>query len=512
MKRPDRLILVLGDQLSPGISSLRDAEPGRDVVLICEAMEECAYAPHHKKKIAFVLAAMRHFADELRAGGWRVDYVHLDADGNTGSITGDLARAVERWRPRRIVVTEPGEWRLRDALERWEAPGGVPLAIREDDRFLCSHAAFRDWAEGRKSLRMEHFYRMMRRRTGLLMDGDAPCGGHWNFDAENRKPATGDLAFPARRAVEPDATTRAVLDLVAERFADNFGRLEPFGFAVTRADAERALADFVRDALPRFGDYQDAMLAGEPALYHSVLSGYLNIGLLDPLAVCRAVEAAYRDGHAPLNAVEGFVRQVLGWREFVRGLYWREMPEYAGRNALGAERPLPWFYWTGETEMACLSAAIAQTRDEAYAHHIQRLMLTGTFAMLAGVDPRAVHEWYLGVYFDAFEWVELPNVLGMSQFADGGLLASKPYAASGAYVNRMSDYCGTCRYDVGQRTGPDACPFNALYWDFLVRNRNKLKANHRLGPVYRNWDRMDAGKRRALRKRARDLLGNLEAL
>ncbi|NNF77961.1 MAG: cryptochrome/photolyase family protein, partial [Rhizobiales bacterium] len=258
-----------------------------------------------------------------------------------------------------------------------------------------------------------------------------------------------------------------------------------------------------------FGDYQDAMVAGEPFVYHSVLSLYMNVGLLDPLTLCKRVDAEYRAGRVPINSAEGFIRQIIGWREYVRGIYWHTMPDYVKENAFAASRSLPAFYWTGQTEMKCLSEAITQTKTEAYAHHIQRLMITGNFAMLAGVDPHEVHEWYLAVYADAFEWVELPNTLGMSQFADGGLLASKPYAAGGNYVNKMSDYCRSCRYDVKQKTGPDACPFNALYWDFLARNRTMLNNNPRLGPVYRTWDRMASDKREDYLKSAARFLADL---
>ncbi len=509
---PRRLILILGDQLSPTVSSLRGADPKTDTVLMCEVSEECTYAPHHKKKIAFVLSAMRHFAYELREEGWSVDYVTLTERENTGSILGELDRALARWSPRQVVVTEPGEWRLFSALDAWAAPSDCAFDMREDHRFLCSHARFRDWRRGRMSLRMEHFYRMMRRETGILMEDDQPAGGRWNFDAENRKPPGRGLTIPGRRSVAPDRITSEVLDLVEDRFPDAFGDLRPFDFAVTRVDAQRALAEFIEDILPDFGDYQDAMLAGEPYLYHSVLSGYINVGLLDPREICGAAEAAYESGAAPINSVEGFIRQILGWREYVRGIYWLEMPDYAETNFLEADRPLPAFYWTGETGMHCLREAIGQTKAKAYAHHIQRLMVTGTFAMLAGVAPKEIHEWYLGVYFDAFEWVELPNVIGMSQFADGGLLASKPYAASGAYINRMSDYCRDCRYDVREKTGANACPFNALYWHFLHRNRSKLERNARLGPVYRTWDRMDHDRRKALLERASNHLARLQGL
>jgi len=374
-------------------------------------------------------------------------------------------------------------------LEHCRAQLAVPMDILGDDRFLCTPAEFKQWATGRKQLRMEYFYRDMRRRSGLLMDGDQPAGGKWNFDAENRKPAAASLFMPRPLAVAPDAVTQEVLTLVAARFDTHFGELAPFWFAVTRADAEAAFAAFVDSALPRFGDYQDAMLSGEPFLYHAVIAQYLNCGLLDPLRVCRQVEAAWRAGAVPLNAAEGFIRQIIGWREYVRGIYWLKMPGYEHSNHFQHSRPLPDFYWTAETDMACVKAVVMQTREQAYAHHIQRLMVTGNFALLAGIDPHALHEWYLSVYADAYEWVELPNTVGMSQFADGGLLASKPYAASGAYINRMSNYCGSCHYDVKQRTGPQACPFNALYWDFIARNRERLMRNPRMAQMVRTFDK-----------------------
>lgn len=462
---------------------------------MAEVVEEATYVRHHKKKIAFLFSAMRHFAERLRAEGWRVDYRKLDDAGNSGSLAGEAARAVEQYGPEALMVTEPGEWRLRAAMESWPQRLGVPVEILPDTRFIASHDDFAAWAEGRKQLRMEFFYREMRRKTGLLMEGDQPCGGKWNFDAENRKPAKSDLFMPQPAGFEPDDITQEVLRLVAARFGDHFGDLEPFWFGVTAGQAEEALEAFIEQALPKFGDFQDAMLSDQRFLYHSILSLYINAGLLDPLAVCRRVETEYHAGRAPLNAVEGFIRQIIGWREFIRGIYWLKMPDYVGENFFNAKRALPDFYWTAETDMACLRAAITQTKEEAYAHHIQRLMVTGNFAMLAGVDPKEVHEWYLMVYADAYEWVELPNTLGMSQFADGGLLGSKPYAASGNYINKMSDYCRSCRYKVQQKTGEEACPFNPLYWHFLVRNEDKLRGNPRLGQVYRTWDRMSDEKR-----------------
>lgn len=503
------LVLVLGDQLSPDLPSLRQTRPEAADILMVEALSETDYVWHHRKKMALIFSAMRHFSRALENDGRRVIHHRLDQERPCADFADAIERALATRPYDRLIITEPGEWRLRREFETWQDRFGLPVVILEDDRFLCSHTRFDAWAEGRKQLRMEYFYREMRRETGLLMEGDKPAGGKWNYDAENRKPAVDDLFIPRPHSVEPDAITREVLDMVATRFPDGFGDLEPFRFAVTAEEAEAALDHFIAAALAEFGPYQDAMLRGESFLWHSVLSAYINIGLLDPLAVCQRVEAAWQAGNVPLNSAEGFIRQIIGWREYVRGIYWREGPDYVHRNALGAKRPLPDFYWSGETDMACLSAAIGQTRREAYAHHIQRLMVTGTFALIAGVDPHALHEWYLAVYIDAFEWVEAPNVIGMSQFADGGLLGSKPYAASGAYIDRMSDYCSTCRYKVKDKTGPDSCPFNSLYWDFLDRNDETLRGNPRLGPVYRNWDRMDEAKRQAYRDRARDVLDAL---
>ncbi len=460
-----------------------------------EAQEEATYVRHHKKKIAFLFSAMRHFAEELRGGGWRVDYIKMNDSENTGSFTSEVERAATRIHPEKIIVTEPGEWRVHKEMQTWQKLLGCPVKILADDRFIATHEQFRSWADGRKQLRMEYFYRDMRRKTGLLMDGDKPEGGKWNYDSENRKPAKADLFMPIPMRVAPDAITRDVLELVSSRFDNHFGELTPFWFGVTRAHAETALEQFIDNALTQFGDYQDAMLEGEKFLYHSILSQYINAGFLDPLHVCRRVEAAYRDGKAPLNAAEGYIRQIIGWREYVRGIYWLKMPDYVDLNFFGCTRDLPDFYWTAETDMACMRAAISQTKEEAYAHHIQRLMVTGNFALLSGIDPKQVHEWYLAVYADAYEWVELPNTLGMSQFGDGGILGSKPYAASGNYIHKMSDHCKSCTYDVKQKTGDGACPFNPLYWDFLHRNRDKLENNPRMGQMYRTWDRMSDDKK-----------------
>lgn len=503
------LRFVLGDQLSPGIAALRDADRDLDVVLLAEVAAETTYVRHHPQKIVFFLSAMRHFAAELRSQGFHVDYVRLDDPGNSGSLCGELARAVRRHGAAGVVVTEAGEWRLAEDMQGWSAAAGVPVEIRDDDRFLSSRAAFAEWAKPRRGLRMEQFYRMMRVRTGILMDGDEPVGGRWNLDAENRRRLPAGVEPPPVPAIAPDATTRAVTELVARRFADHFGDIDGFGYAVTRADAEALWERFVVERLPRFGDYQDAMARGRPFLFHAVISPYLNVGLLDARVMLARVVRAWRDGAVPLNAAEGFVRQVLGWREYVRGLYWLAMPGLAAGNALAADRPLPAFFWSGDTDMACLAECIGDTRRHAYAHHIQRLMVIGNFALLIGADPDAVNRWYLEVYADAVEWVQLPNTHGMVLYADGGLLGSKPYAASGSYINRMSDYCSGCRFRPDRATGPQACPFNALYWHFLIRNAGRLRGNPRLAMPYRTLDRFGPERQQALVDQAEGFLAHL---
>jgi deoxyribodipyrimidine photolyase-related protein len=492
------LRLVLGDQLSLGLSSLADATPA-DLILMAEVREEATYVRHHKQKIALTFAAMRSFAAGLEGRGLRVRYVRIDDPASSGAIAGELERALAEAGPfGQVIVTECGEWRLQSALQAFAARCAVPVEIRDDSRFLCSHAGFEAWARDRKELRMEWFYREMRRRTGLLMDGDQPADGRWNFDAENRRRLPPGLRAPRRKRFEPDAVAREAIADVERLFPDHFGTLDAFGWPTTAAQAQLALDHFLRDALPLFGDWQDAMATGEPFLWHSLVSTAINLGLLDPLEVCRRAEAEWRAGRAPLNAVEGFVRQILGWREFVRGVYWLKMPEYGRRNALEADRALPSLFWSGETDMVCVRETVIAARDHAYAHHIQRLMVTGNLMMLLGVHPDAVDDWYMTVFADAYEWVEMPNTRGMATFADGGIVGSKPYAASGAYIKRMSDHCGGCRYDPAARTVEGACPFNALYWDFLIANEPRLGGNARMAMPYRNLARFSDAERAAI--------------
>ena len=510
MSKTATLRVVLGDQLTPGLSALEGLDPKRDRVLMMEVLAECTYVPHHPQKIILILSAMRHFARALEARGVKVDYIRLDDPANTQSFAGEVARAVARHRPERIIATHPGEWRVLQDMEAWEKALGLPVEIRPDHRFICDLPRFRAWAKGRKQYRMEFFYREMRRATGLLMEGDEPAGGAWNYDAENRASLPAGVTPPAAPRFAPDEITRDVMALVRASFGTHFGAAESFAWPVTAHDAEAALAAFIRDRLPRFGDYQDAMAAGQPFLFHSLISTSLNIGLLDPREICIAAEQAWRDGKAPLNAVEGFIRQIIGWREYVRGLYWLLMPGYAEGNALSAKRPLPAFYWGAETSMRCMSQAVGQTRDHAYAHHIQRLMITGNFALIAGLDPAEVNRWYLAVYADAFDWVELPNTQGMALYADGGVMASKPYAASAAYINRMGDYCRGCAHDAKDAVGPRACPFNFLYWDFIARHAEDFARNPRMAMPVMGLRKLKPEKLAAMRAKARAFLDGPE--
>ena len=505
-----KLRLILGDQLSLSTSSLSDVSKS-DLILMCEVRQEATYVKHHKKKIAFVFSAMRHFASDLRQQGFNVRYVAYDDPNNNGSLMGEVRTALSLHPCDEVIVTKPGEHRLLSEFHAWGDDLPVPVLMREDDRFLCSIDDFAQWADGRKQLRMEYFYREMRRKYSVLMDADGPIGGQWNYDAENRKPPANGMDVPETYKAEPDEITQDVMSLVERHFPDHFGDLVPFHFAVTRDQALAALDEFIARRLHLFGDFQDAMIQGEPWMYHSHIALYLNCGLLDALECIERAEAAYRRGAAPLNAVEGFIRQILGWREYVRGIYWLKMPEYKAANFLNADSSLPEFYWSGDTQMNCMRQCITETKQNAYAHHIQRLMVLGNFALLAGLHPDEVNEWYLLVYADAYEWVELPNVSGMILFADGGLLASKPYAASGSYINKMSNYCGSCKYKPTVKNGPTACPFNYLYWDFLARNDGKLRSNPRIGFMYKSLDRMSDEKRQAIQDDSRRFFNAMQA-
>ena len=498
------LVIILGDQLAADSPALENVDPAQDAVWMAEVAEESTHVPSHKVRIVYFLSAMRHFAADLRARKFRVEYRYLNDTANTGTLASELAASIKKLKPQRLIMTEPGEYRVEQAITSIAARTKLPLDVLTDTHFYCSREEFSTWAKARNQLRMEFFYREMRRKSGILMEGSEPEGGKWNYDTENRKsfgkqgppPATGPQAFP------PDKTTNEVIDLVEATFPSHAGSLKHFDLPVTAAAAEAALKDFVDHRLAEFGDYQDAMWTNQPFLYHSRISAALNLKILDPRRVLMAVEDAYHRGKAPLAATEGFIRQILGWREYVRGIYWTYMPGYLERNALKASEKLPDFYWTGETDLECLRQSVGQTLEYGYAHHIQRLMVTGLYSLLFGVDPVEIHKWYLAIYWDAIEWVELPNVLGMSQFGDGGIMASKPYAASGKYISRMSNYCQNCRYKPDESLGPDACPFTTLYWDFLMKHEAMLAKNPRMVMQVRNLTRMTAEKKKAIHKQA----------
>lgn len=508
------LILVLGDQLDPGSPALSSFDPAQDRVLMIEAAGEAKAVWSHKARIALFLSAMRHFADDVAGRGWPIDYVALDDAGEPG-MGERLLAALERHRPQQLKVVEPGELRMQQLIEDACRSAGVTLQWVDDTHFLCSRQAFADWARGKKELRMEFFYRVIRKQYRVLMAGDQPEGGAWNFDAANRSAypkRSGPGLIPPPAAFEPDAITRDVLALVARHFPDHPGSLAHFAWPVTRAQALQALEVFIATRLIHFGTWQDAMWTDTPTGWHSLLSVALNLHLLDPREVVAAAERAYREGQVPLEGAEGFIRQVLGWREFIRGVYWLDMPGMKTANHYGHERDLPAWFWTGDTQMACVRDSLKQTLELGYAHHIQRLMVTGNFATLAELSPQQVCDWYLAIYVDAIEWVELPNTAGMALHACGARFTSKPYVSSGAYIQRQSNYCSGCRYDPARRSGDGACPFTTLYWHFLDRHESTLAANPRTALMAKNLQKLSAEERAAIRASAADMLTRLETL
>jgi deoxyribodipyrimidine photolyase-related protein len=502
------LVLVLGDQLDESAPLLASLDPRCDLVWMAEVMEESTHVWCSKQRAVLFLSAMRHFAQTLQGKGLAVSYRQIDDPGNRQSIASELAQAIRIHKPDQVAMTAPGDWRVLALIRSTCQSLGVPLQIHEDSHFFSTVADFRAHAKGRKQLRLEYWYRECRQRHGVLMDGDAPAGGKWNFDHENRAafPKSGPPERPPPLRFAPDEVTCRVIEWANSALASHPGNVAPsaqgFGWAVTRQEALALLSDFIAHRLPQFGLYQDAMWTDEPWLFHSHIASALNLKLLSAREVVSAVEQAWRGGNVPIESAEGFIRQVLGWREYVRGIYWTQMPDYAESNALAAEHPLPSFFWTGETEMNCLSQAISQTLETGYAHHIQRLMVTGLYTLMFGVNPRQVHAWYLSVYVDAVEWVELPNVMGMSQYADGGLMASKPYVATGKYISRMSNYCSSCRFKPDESVGERACPFTTLYWDFLLRHQAVLRGNQRMVMQLKNLDRLSEERRAEIQAQA----------
>lgn len=515
------LIFILGDQLTFDISSLQGFDNRKDIVLMAEVSQEASYVPHHKLKIAFIFSAMRHFAQELEQKNCKVEYYKLSGqlqqNPNSSqninlpfaSFFEALQHAVKKFNPEKIIVAQASEYRVLEDIKTWQNKLAINVEVTEDNRFLSSKTEFANYAKGKKSLLMEFFYRQMRKKTGLLMRAGAPIGGKWNFDSENREPIPAEIIPPKGLKFKPDSITKDVIKLVETHFPNNFGSLENFEYAVTKADAELGFEDFINNRLKYFGKYQDATRNDIDFGYHSVIALYLNVGLLNPYICCKKVEQAYFDGVCDINSAEGFIRQIIGWREFIRGVYWQFMPEYKAKNYFNAQNKLPWFYWEGaKCPMNCIRQVVKQTEQNAYSHHIQRLMVTGNFAMLAGINPDEINNWYMAVYADAFEWVELPNTHGMAIYADGGVVGSKPYAASGKYINRMSNFCKSCKYNVNKTTGEGACPFNFLYWNFMINNRQKLEGNMRLKFTYQNLKRKSEAEILEIKSNAENFLKN----
>ena len=506
------LRLVLGDQLNPEHSWFQTVDP-QVVYVLMEVRQETDYVLHHAQKILAIFAAMRDFSRHLGAAGHQVRYLALDDPSNKQTIPENLAALAQQCGAQRLEWQSPDEWRLDDQLRAWAAQQPMATAAVGSEHFLTDRHEMAALFAGRKQWLMEHFYRSMRRSLGLLLDAQGkPEGGQWNFDHDNRKPWSGTPSEPVD--ARPVHDHRALWDLLQRCGVKSFGdpQADHIRWPLNRTEALACLESFIHTTLPHFGDFEDAMSSKGQRLFHSLLSFALNVKMIHPLEVVRRAEAAYRSGQAPLAAVEGFIRQIAGWREYVRGIYWAHMPGYDAHNALGHQQPLPQWFWSGDTRMRCMQHAIGQSLQTAHAHHIQRLMVIGNFALLAGLDPHALHRWYLGVYIDAFEWVELPNTLGMSQWADGGLIATKPYVSSGAYINRMSDYCQGCSYDHKQKLGERACPFNALYWDFFAHHEPVLSSNHRLGMMYRQLQKMQGAQLDALRAQAADTRARIETL
>jgi deoxyribodipyrimidine photolyase-related protein len=506
------LRLVLGDQLNPDHSWFERLDTGVVYVLM-EVRQETDYILHHAQKILAIFAGMRDFARQLRAAGHRVRYVKLDDPSNRQSVTSNLEALTTHYQAHQVQWQQPDEWRLDKLLLDWAATQSLVCEPVDTEHFLTARADLEELMGKRRQWLMEHFYRYMRGHWQVLMDTDGePEGGQWNYDHDNRKRWPGTPPEP--EDWRPAHDHRKLWEMVQQAGVESFG--EPQAAAVrwplNREEALQCLDAFIKTALPHFGNYEDALASKAPRLFHSLLSFALNVKMLNPLEVVQRAESAYRAGEAPLAAVEGFVRQIMGWREYMRGIYWAHMPGYDAHNALGHHTPLPHWFWSGDTRMNCLHLAITQSLQTAHAHHIQRLMVIGNFSLLAGLDPKPLHRWYLGIYIDAFEWVELPNTLGMSQRADGGLIATKPYVSSAAYMNRMSDYCKGCAYDPQKKTGEDACPFNALYWDFFDRHAETFDGNRRLSMVYHQLNKMPDEQRKALRDQAKHLREHIETL
>ena len=506
------LHLVLGDQLNIQHSHFKKPDPNTIFVMM-EVRQETDYVLHHAQKIIAIFAAMRDFAHTLDISGHRVHYFNIDDPLNTHNITTNLDSLINLYQVDKIIYQAPDEWRLDQQLFAYASQHHLPVEMIDTEHFITQRDEAQHIFKGRKQWLMEFFYRQLRTKHHVLMqDPKTPVDGQWNFDQENRKPWRGKPTVPPDHRSKHDHSV--LWATIQKQGVKSFGNPQEkdFRWPLNRTEALLQLEDFITQRLVNYGDYQDAMTHSNWRMFHALISFALNVKMLSPLEVIQRAQYAWQHENAPIAAVEGFIRQILGWREYVRGIYWAHMPEYVESNALSHYVDLPKWFWTGETKMNCLAKSIGQSLEHAYAHHIQRLMVIGNFALLAGINPQQVHAWYLGVYIDAFEWVELPNTVGMSQYADHGIMATKPYVSSAAYIDRMSDYCKGCHYDKKVKTGDRACPFNALYWHFYDRHRASFERNPRIGMAYRQLEKMPVETRQALNFQAMSMIKNIDKL
>jgi len=472
--------LIFVDQLSKN-NLVYENIGGEDSLLFFEPMSSFYELPHHKQKLIYLITSLRKYIPTIR----HERVIHEKVTENHQGLSKTLKRIFSEQQFEKLYVTKPSDYQTLKELMFFCQSNSIILNVLEDTKFVSNEEDFDLWSKGKKSLIQEYFYRWIRKKHSVLMDEGKPEGGKWNLDKENRKGASAlKEIIPDRKPIKTDELTIGVMVEVDKIFNKSFGDFENFNWATTHKEAWNQMLEFFDTYFKNYGSFQDAMKSNEPFMFHSLLSAYLNSGLLDPMDCIEEAECRYRNNEAPLNSTEGFIRQIIGWREFIRGIYWSNMPHYKELNFFNNTNKLPSFFWDGDTKMHCIADVVSTTKKNAYAHHIQRLMVTGNFAMLSGISPSDICDWYLSVYIDAYEWVELPNTLGMATFSDGGVVGSKPYAASGKYINRMSNYCSSCEYNPKNTIEDDSCPFNYLYWNFLMKNQGLLSKNPRMGLIY----------------------------
>jgi deoxyribodipyrimidine photolyase-related protein len=507
------LRLILGDQLNIHHSWFNEVNQDHIYVMM-EVRQETDYVRHHIQKIMGIFAAMRSFSDTLKAMGHHVVYLKISDPNNLQHIPSNLKFLANQHHCEKIEYLEPDEYRLDVQFKNLSDEIGIPSTSCSTEHFMTPRDGFKKVFGERKNFLMETFYRRMRKDFNILMDHGKPIGGVWNLDMENRKKLPPDIDIP--KPLEFNADLTSLYQEILTAGIETIGKVDAstFLWPVNRDQSIMLLNYFCQYGLKNFGTYQDALTENSWSVFHARISFSLNIKLISPLETVQTV-IEYWQKHSEnisLNQVEGFVRQIIGWREYMRCLYWNEMPEFADKNFFGHERKLPSWFWTGQTKMKCLHHTISQSMEFAYAHHIQRLMITGNFMLLTGIHPDEADLWYLGIYIDAFEWVEITNTRGMSQYADGGLTATKPYISSASYIDKMGSYCKSCTYNKASKTGHLSCPFNSLYWNFLDINREKLNSNPRMGMMYNVWDKMDNSTQIEIRRQAEYYLDNIELL